>query len=93
MRLLNTRTIQYLHEDEPKPSKYAILSHTWGKGEVLAADIMAGNAQNNSGYGKVESACKRAAADGYEYIWIDNCCIDKSSSAELSEAINSMYKW
>jgi hypothetical protein len=27
------------------------------------------------------------------YIWIDTCCIDKSSSAELSEAINSMYRW
>jgi len=24
---------------------------------------------------------------------IDTCCIDKKSSAELSEAINSMYKW
>jgi hypothetical protein len=27
------------------------------------------------------------------YLWIDTCCIDKSSSAELSEAINSMYRW
>jgi hypothetical protein len=25
--------------------------------------------------------------------WIDTCCIDKTSSAELSEAINSMFKW
>ncbi len=31
--------------------------------------------------------------DGVRYIWIDTCCIDKSSSAELSEAINSMYRW
>ena len=28
-----------------------------------------------------------------EHIWIDTCCIDKSSSAELSEAINSMYRY
>lgn len=28
-----------------------------------------------------------------EHVWIDTCCIDKSSSAELSEAINSMYEW
>ena len=28
-----------------------------------------------------------------EWIWIDAICIDKRSSAELSEAINSMYKW
>src|ERR1700733_11317378 len=34
-----------------------------------------------------------AAADGFHYIWIDTCCIDKASSAELSEAINSTYRW
>jgi hypothetical protein len=28
-----------------------------------------------------------------EWCWVDTCCIDKSSSAELSEAINSMFKW
>ena len=27
------------------------------------------------------------------YLWADTCCIDKSSSAELSEAINSMCRW
>lgn len=26
-------------------------------------------------------------------VGIDSCCIDKSSSAELTEAINSMFKW
>ena len=28
-----------------------------------------------------------------QYVWIDTCCINKESSAELSEAINSMYLW
>ena len=27
------------------------------------------------------------------WTWIDTCCIDKRSSAEMSEAINSMYRW
>ena len=27
------------------------------------------------------------------YVWVDTCCINKESSAELSEAINSMFKW
>ncbi|OLN86758.1 Vegetative incompatibility protein HET-E-1-like protein 14 [Colletotrichum chlorophyti] len=45
------------------------------------------------GFQKVARAAGRARQDGYEYIWIDTCCIDKSSSAELSEAINSMYRW
>ena len=42
---------------------------------------------------KIRDACKVARANGFNLIWIDSCCIDKSSSAELSEAINSMYAW
>ncbi|KAK6951337.1 hypothetical protein Daesc_007871 [Daldinia eschscholtzii] len=45
------------------------------------------------GYTKVEGCCRRAAKDGLSYVWIDTCCIDKSSSAELSEGINSMFQW
>lgn len=45
------------------------------------------------GWLKILLACNIAMELGLEYIWIDTCCIDKSSSAELSEAINSMYKW
>ena len=42
---------------------------------------------------KIRHGCAVARKNGYRYIWIDSCCIDKSSSSELSEAINSMYKW
>ncbi|TBU43099.1 hypothetical protein BD309DRAFT_961526 [Dichomitus squalens] len=42
---------------------------------------------------KIRDACAVARKAGYQYIWIDSCCIDKSSSSELSEAINSMYHW
>ena len=28
-----------------------------------------------------------------EFGRVDTCCIDKTSSADLSEAINSMYRW
>ena len=45
------------------------------------------------GYMKILNACRKAASKNHDWIWIDTCCIDKSSSAELSEAINSMYKW
>lgn len=45
------------------------------------------------GYAKIDACCAQARSDGWEYAWIDSCCIDKSSSAELSEAINSMFKW
>ncbi|KAE8160298.1 hypothetical protein BDV40DRAFT_302486 [Aspergillus tamarii] len=33
------------------------------------------------------------AANNLEYAWVDTCSIDKSSSAELSEAINPMFQW
>ena len=42
---------------------------------------------------KIRHACRIARENGYRYIWIDSCCIDKASSSELSEAINSMYRW
>ncbi|KAH9851032.1 heterokaryon incompatibility protein-domain-containing protein [Lenzites betulinus] len=42
---------------------------------------------------KVKGICRIAREAGYDLVWIDSCCIDKSSSAELSEAINSMYEW
>lgn len=73
--------------------EYVILSHTWGDDEVLFADIENGTANRRKGYEKVLNCCKKAKLDGFEWVWIDTCCIDKSSSAELSEAINSMYRW
>lgn len=72
---------------------YAILSHTWGRDEVLYRHILDGTASHHDAYDKVVKAMQQAARDGFAYIWIDTCCIDKSSSAELSEAINSMYVW
>ncbi|RFU32963.1 hypothetical protein B7463_g3388, partial [Scytalidium lignicola] len=73
---------------------YAILSHVWGKEEVTFQEIKGGEVdENKEGYKKLRNACIKAASHGFNYIWIDTCCIDKSSSAELSEAINSMYHW
>ncbi|KAI9064951.1 HET-domain-containing protein, partial [Trametes sanguinea] len=75
--------------------KYAALSHRWNPtGEVTFADIQdLRRARRMTGWSKVEQACRTAQVKGYTWIWIDTCCIDKSSSAELSEAINSMFAW
>ncbi|KAE9370039.1 HET-domain-containing protein [Stipitochalara longipes BDJ] len=75
--------------------EYAILSHTWGTEEISFQDITGDISitEKKAGFGKLRNSCKQARADGYAYIWIDTCCIDKTSSAELSEAINSMYQW
>jgi hypothetical protein len=75
--------------------RYAILSHTWGgdDDEVTFADFITGVGVNKAGYRKIEFCRKQAVKDGLQYFWVDTCCIDKSDSAELSEAINSMFQW
>ncbi|KAI0421142.1 heterokaryon incompatibility protein-domain-containing protein [Xylaria grammica] len=80
------------------PSKipaYAILSHTWGHKdeEVSFVDIRQGIGQLKSGFQKIDFCGKQAATDGLDYFWVDTCCIDKDSSAELQEAITSMFFW
>ncbi|KAH8753037.1 heterokaryon incompatibility protein-domain-containing protein [Diaporthe sp. PMI_573] len=49
--------------------------------------------KKKAGFCKITNACRVAREMGFDYIWIDSCCIDKSKSAELSESINSMYRW
>ncbi|KAF1977898.1 HET-domain-containing protein [Bimuria novae-zelandiae CBS 107.79] len=72
---------------------YVILSHTWGDEGNTFDDIHELHARNMQGYSKIERCCHQTAEDGFEWAWIDTCCIDKRSSSELSEAINSMYRW
>ena len=93
MRLLNTSTLQVQEFLESQVPEYVILSHTWREEEVTLQDLLSGIAPTKKGYAKLRGCCKKAKDDGFAYCWIDTCCIDKTSSAELSEAINSMYQW
>ncbi|KAF2809939.1 HET-domain-containing protein [Mytilinidion resinicola] len=94
MRLLDTETLK-LHEffgDNIPP--YAILSHRWEDGEVSFQDMQDPHtASQKAGWTKIKRFCEKAARYSYEYAWVDTCCIDKTSSSELSESINSMYQW
>jgi hypothetical protein len=93
MRLLNVNNLyveEFLGEQIPP---YAILSHTWEDDEVSFAQIHTPDALQMKGFHKIKLTCKQAAEDGLQYAWIDTCCIDKTSSMELSEAINSMFSW
>ncbi|KAK3942860.1 heterokaryon incompatibility protein-domain-containing protein [Diplogelasinospora grovesii] len=100
MRLINVDTLR-LEEFVGDVGRggippYAILSHTWGEEEVSFKDLSAEDVQAAhamKGYSKIVGCCLLAASEGLRYAWIDTCCIDKSSSAELSEAINSMFRW
>ncbi|KAI1372320.1 putative ankyrin repeat-containing protein [Hypoxylon crocopeplum] len=95
MRLLDTGTadlqIQYFKDDSIP--QYAILSHTWDEAELTFQEKNGVAAPEKQGYRKVERCCSMARDCGHDYVWIDSCCIDKTSSEELSEAINSMYYW
>jgi hypothetical protein len=77
--------------DEIPP--YAILSHTWNNGEVTYDELVAGTGKNKAGYAKIHFCVNKAAQDGLKYSWVDTCCINKSTSDELSTAINSMFRW
>lgn len=96
MRLINARTLElesFVRTDKPQ---YAILSHTWSDendDEVTFQDMALPAPTSKKGWDKIIRTCSMALAEGLEFAWVDTCCIDKSSSAELSEAINSMFDW
>jgi hypothetical protein len=93
MHLLDTSTFEIYEFQSNGIPDYAILSHRWGGEEVSFRDLRDGRGPEMAGFAKLQGCCAQAASDGWQYVWIDSCCIDKSSSAELSEAINSMYRW
>ncbi|KAH8885371.1 hypothetical protein GQ53DRAFT_829087 [Thozetella sp. PMI_491] len=106
MRLLDTSRLELIEVADGKVPEYAALSHTWGKEEVSLQEMQyvsrrwssavsqtASAIKAKAGYAKIKGSAALAAGHGYNYIWIDTCCIDKTSSAELSEAINSMFQW
>ncbi|KAK7462447.1 hypothetical protein VKT23_008046 [Stygiomarasmius scandens] len=98
MRLLNTKDFKV--QEFPSPDnipRYAIISHTWdpdsGKELTFQKIRNLEKAKLHHGWRKIKGACSRALKFGFDWIWIDTCCINKESSAELSEALNSMYRY
>ncbi|KAI5997737.1 heterokaryon incompatibility protein-domain-containing protein [Pisolithus marmoratus] len=89
-------------ELDDSSTNYAILSHCWGEEEVnfdqmtqlmRMAEPDLNKLRQHAGYKKIVKSCEQAEKDGYTWMWIDTCCIDKRNTSELSEAINSMYRW
>ncbi|KAI1766651.1 HET-domain-containing protein [Hypoxylon sp. FL1150] len=95
MRLINTSTLLFEEFIGRNIPEYAILSHTWDVDELSFKDM--GDPEyikkKKKGHLKIRWTCDIAWESQIAYAWIDTCCIDKSSSAELTEAINSMYRW
>jgi len=108
MRLLNARTYA-LEEHNYYLPKYAILSHRWEKDRkdevlykdmALYKDIKDGKldgkfdqVSSKRGFEKIRYCCREALRQNIEWVWVDTCCINQDSSSELSESINSMFRW
>ena len=106
MRLLNTTTLRlhWFNSPEEVEGGYAILSHVWDAHEQTFQDVERLHAECDAEPDKhqeprervsekIRRSCELANSQGFRWLWIDTCCIDKTSSAELSEAINSMYRY
>jgi hypothetical protein len=99
MRLLNVKS--YKVEKVKKRVEYAILSHRWHDSEITFQNInddittaqLKDDQEQSPQWTKIRGACAQAEKDGWEWIWADSCCIDRSSSQELNQSINSMFKW
>ncbi len=104
MWLLSTSRaeLHYFVSPEIVPGGYAILSHVWDSpNEQSFQDIQALRASCTEAdlnprdhvSDKIRECCKLAEQHGDDWLWVDTCCIDKTSSTELSEAINSMFRY
>lgn len=96
MRLINVHTLEIEEFFEDGIPEYSILSHTWGLEEASFEQWTEHPNPAEStkrGFVKVLSACRLSQREGFKYIWVDTVCIDKSNRVELTEALNSMFKW
>lgn len=102
MRLIHVETLELREFNSDKIPPYAILSHRWEGDEITFKDVKKSRNLDSRGWAKVRTFCQFVQvcrADLWwfsgtlDWVWVDTCCIDKRSSAELSEAINSMFQW
>jgi hypothetical protein len=99
MRLLNVYTFKLAVFEGKRVPPYAVASHRWCANEATYMDIKEGTNTDGAGYKKIQGFCEfvkwrnskvNRFHDKLNWIWIDTCCIDRSSSAEIGENITSM---
>lgn len=104
MRLLDTTTFELRLDSQEffHAEGYAILSHRWVGAEITFEEIAqyapslrdaGGQRMKSPQLDKIRGACEVARRQGFRWMWVDNCCINKSSATEEAESINSMFKW
>ena len=100
MRLLHAESLCFEEFFDSDAPPYAILSHRWEGKEVAFHEFEAAKKRDGPEFSKIKNFCSFVSRQPGpyvyakpEWVWVDTCCIDKKSSAELSEAINSMFQW
>ncbi|KAI6164621.1 hypothetical protein EDD17DRAFT_1775523 [Pisolithus thermaeus] len=72
-----------------------MLSHKWDVSEPLFNELPHGVFASGlpPRFSKLKNFCEVVNCLGLGWAWCDTCCINKESSAELEEAITSMFRW
>lgn len=95
MRLLNVHTLEFV-DIYRIPEVYAVASHRWSAGnEVMLHEVKNASRKDKSGWMKVEGFANfiKSSFPHIELLWIDTCCVNQDSDREVSEAVNSMFRW
>lgn len=94
MWLINTTTFELAEFIKPIPP-YVVLSHTWEEDEIMFQEMekLTSEIREKREFQKIFQSCRIAKELGLSWIWVGTCCIDRTSSAELSEVVNSMFRW
>ncbi|KAJ1322901.1 HET domain-containing protein [Microdochium nivale] len=94
MYLINAETRRLEYHIGSSIPPYSILSHRWRDEEVDHQTFQTPDkGAHLQGFAKIAAACEQSIKQSIKYTWVDTCCIDKTSSAELTESINSMFEW
>ena len=94
MRLLkcnNAGGFVFIYFNGAYISLYVILLYTWGLKKVTFKDLINRTGLTKYGYNKIRFCGKQVIRDSLEHFWVDICCINKFSSAELIKAINFIF--
>lgn len=96
MRLLNVDSLELKDFAGGNLPKYVTASHRWASGsETSFKDVLKQRNKDTTGYQKVQAFAiyVKTHIPSIKWLWIDTCCINQDSAAELSEAVNLMFEW
>ena len=87
----------HIRRSVAKYFKWIMFSHTWEGKEPTLKDVNVVDSiwrlDESPLNEKLRQFCTMARENGYRWAWSDTCCIDKDTSAILSQSLIAMYTW